>query len=91
MSLHKIYVYRYEQQVQTKLDQGQLPMGVPFKVYSDPGGIRTGDGGATLNIIYELHKETGDDLFKKKILMIHAGGYSKRLPSHRYSMVSLMP
>ena len=35
-------------------------------MFSDPGGIRTGDGGATLHVVSELHSELGDSLFERK-------------------------
>ena len=47
----------YEMQLAQKL----LPPGVQFRVYSDPGGVRTGDGGATLNIVELLYEEFGED------------------------------
>ena len=68
-------------QVADKLARGELPL-VEYRVFSDPGGIRTGDGGATLHIVSELHSELGDSLFERKVLLIHSGGYSKRMPSH---------
>ena len=72
----------YETQLDSKKARGELPMGVPFRVFPDPGGIRTGDGGATLSIVSRLHEEFGPQLAEMKTLLIHAGGFSKRLPSH---------
>lgn len=71
----------YEEQLADKLSRGELPL-VEYRVFSDPGGIRTGDGGATLHVVSELHSELGDSLFERKVLLIHSGGYSKRMPSH---------
>ena len=51
----------YEMQLSKKL----LPPGVQFRVYSDPGGVRTGDGGATLNIVELLYQEFGEDKIER--------------------------
>ncbi len=72
----------YEQQVEEKRRRGELPDGLQFRVIADPGGVRTGDGGATLHVISELHRDLGDALFETRVLLIHSGGYSKRMPSH---------
>ena len=68
----------FEMQLKQKSDRGHLPRGVDFRVFSDPDGVRVGDGGAALNIFDRIR----DEMTGKKILLIHAGGYSKRLPSH---------
>ena len=47
----------YEMQLAKK----RLPPRVQFRVYSDPGGVRTGDGGATLNIVELLSQEFGEE------------------------------
>ena len=52
-------------QLADKLSRGELPL-VEYRVYSDPGGIRTGDGGATLHVVSELLSELGDALFERK-------------------------
>ena len=51
----------YEMQLSKKI----LPSGVMFRVYSDPGGVRTGDGGATLNIVEKLYQEFGEEKMAK--------------------------
>ena len=51
----------YEMQLERKL----LPPGVPFRVFSDPGGVRTGDGGATLKIVDLLFQEFGEDKMER--------------------------
>uniref|UniRef100_A0A7S3GJL7 GDP-fucose pyrophosphorylase domain-containing protein n=1 Tax=Palpitomonas bilix TaxID=652834 RepID=A0A7S3GJL7_9EUKA len=52
-----------------------------YIVLRDPPGLKIGPGGATLNTLKELK---GAMLFQKgmRILIIHAGGFSKRLPNH---------
>ena len=44
----------FRRSIELKINQGDLPLGVEFKVFTDPGDIRTGDGGATLHIIQKL-------------------------------------
>lgn len=41
----------------------------------------TGNGGSTLTALSFLHNSYGDEIYKFRILMIHAGGLSKRMPS----------
>ncbi|TRY61403.1 hypothetical protein TCAL_10075 [Tigriopus californicus] len=57
-----------------------LMKGVTYKVYPDPDGQRVGDGGATLNVVKRLMEDFGDNVFEQRILLIHAGGFSKRIP-----------
>ena len=52
-------------QLADKLSRGELPL-VEYRVFSDPGGLRTGDGGATLHVVSELLSELGEALFKRK-------------------------
>ncbi len=46
---------------------------------ADPAGARIGSGGATLRALASLAAE-GEALSKKRVLMIHSGGDSRRLP-----------
>ena len=56
-----------KQWYEMQLSKTLLPPGVLFRVYSDPGGARTGDGGATLNIVDLLYKEFGEDKLEKQV------------------------
>jgi fucokinase len=47
----------------------------------DPGGRRVGSGGSTLRCLETL-AERGADLQRLRVLIIHAGGDSKRLPAY---------
>ncbi len=51
---------------------------------SDPDGDRVGSGGGTLNAVHILTEYTGIDfvLNKAKVLIIHSGGDSRRIPIH---------
>ena len=40
-----------------------------------------GNGGSTLVVLKALYDRYGDEFANKKTLVIHAGGYSQRLPS----------
>ncbi|XP_013403630.1 fucose-1-phosphate guanylyltransferase isoform X2 [Lingula anatina] len=71
----------YELQLYGKLQRNEIPKGIPYHVYADPPGYKLGSGGSTFTALSELHKIYNQDLFDKKILMIHAGGQSQRLPS----------
>lgn len=73
----------YETQLQSKLERKELPVdGLKYHVFHDPVGPKIGNGGSTLVSLDKLVKIYGEDkLSKLKILMIHAGGFSQRLPS----------
>ncbi|MEI7768176.1 MAG: hypothetical protein WCJ97_12155, partial [Phycisphaerae bacterium] len=56
-----------------------------FLVVPDPPGIRAGSGGATFNVLREIiaHQKQLKDrrpLEQLRILLIHSGGASQRLP-----------
>ncbi len=76
----------YRQQIDDRLAMGQLPESTTYMVLSDPDGKRVGSGGATFNVlryIAEQDNEEQQDHFKgKRILVIHSGGDSKRVPQY---------
>ena len=68
-----------------------LPSGTRFVVIPDRGGERVGSGGATLEVVRYLHDQAaknGEDKEQKgafdnlRILVIHSGGDSKRVPQY---------
>lgn len=72
---------------QIKDRKGFLPIQTRIVVLPDEEGIRVGSGGATLSVlkyIYEKEQErTGKGHFDKlRILVIHSGGDSKRVPAY---------
>merc|ERR1712012_726307 len=76
---------RYEAQLELKHESGELPR-VQYLVVPDPPGPRIGSGGSTLHILTQLSDQYSEDQLEQwRILIIHAGGYSKRLPSHSCS------
>ena len=71
----------YRMQIQYRLDHGMLPKSIHYAVLPDPDGKRVGSGGATLNVLHYVYQDAGsfDD---KRILVIHSGGDSKRVPQY---------
>ncbi|KAL8612927.1 hypothetical protein ACOMHN_035004 [Nucella lapillus] len=71
----------FEQQLKDKEQRGELPLDLPIHIVADPPGPRIGNGGSTLVALEALHSLYGDRTYKLKTLMIHAGGWSQRMPS----------
>jgi len=62
---------------------GFLPPHTHFAVIPDPGGKRVGSGGATLGVIKYIAEHIGhSDFSGLRILVIHSGGDSKRVPQY---------
>ena len=78
----------YREQIDYRLKQGRLPAGTHYAVLPDPDGKRVGSGGATLhvlNYIADREREKGrrGNFFQGlRILVIHSGGDSKRVPQY---------
>ena len=75
----------YRMQIEQRKDY--LPTATHFAVIPDEGGVRVGSGGATLSVIryiYEQEKiKCGHGHFDNlRILVIHSGGDSKRVPTY---------
>ncbi len=75
----------YRRQIEDR--GGSLPVGTHFAVIPDEGGMRVGSGGATLSALrYIYNREqqlTGKGHFDHlRILVIHSGGDSKRVPTY---------
>lgn len=70
-------------QIEERLKSGFLPAKTRFLVIPDPEGKRVGSGGATLNVLkYIAEEEKTSDFKNKRILVIHSGGDSKRVPQY---------
>ncbi|MEO8593444.1 MAG: bifunctional fucokinase/fucose-1-phosphate guanylyltransferase [Candidatus Solibacter sp.] len=89
---------RYEWELQRRHDGGKIPSGVTYLVVPDVADQRIGSGGATLNALHALMAvklfqnggaPPGFDLTAwwsaQRVLMIHAGGDSRRLPQYSLS------
>ena len=71
----------YNQQINHRIMQGSLPKGTHYAVIPDFEGKRVGSGGATLSAMrYIYEREGGFDGLK--IMVIHSGGDSKRVPQY---------
>jgi fucokinase len=69
----------YRGQLEWRRTTNLLPAQTRFLVLADPDGLRIGSGGATLRVLAQLARED-DTLTGKRILVIHSGGDSRRLP-----------
>lgn len=73
----------FRQQIAIRKADGFLPSKTNFAVLPDPFGKRVGSGGATLEAIrYIVDQNGSSDLSKLRILVIHSGGDSKRVPQY---------
>lgn len=70
-------------QIEKRQSEGTLPSRTHFAVLPDPQGKRVGSGGATLGVIrYIAEREGTSDFTGLRILVIHSGGDSKRVPQY---------
>ena len=84
----------YRKQLNLRKSKKWLPEKTEFFVYSDPQGKRIGSGGSTIYVLYRLLEhfchpdednkcQSPHELFKgKRILVLHSGGDSRRLPAY---------
>lgn len=67
--------------IESKLSRKELPLDCPIHVVADPPGPKLGNGGSTFTGLQFLEKEYKEALYDKRVILIHAGGQSKRMPS----------
>lgn len=73
----------YFAQLELRRQERLLPDHTRFAVLPDPDGKRVGSGGATLSVLrYIAEKEGKADFTGLRILVIHSGGDSKRVPQY---------
>ncbi len=73
----------YRSQLRAREECGFLPKHTHFAVIPDPDGKRVGSGGATLSVIHYIAEHRGTaDFSGLRILVIHSGGDSKRVPQY---------
>lgn len=73
----------YQIQIDQRIQNGRLPGKTRFLIVPDLEGKRIGSGGATLNVLRVITAETGlQKLEQQKILIIHSGGDSRRIPQY---------
>ena len=74
--------HMYELQIQNRKDH--LPSRTKYIVIHDEGGLSVGSGGATLSVLKKL-REYENSFEGLRILVIHSGGDSKRIPQYSAS------
>jgi fucokinase len=78
----------YRAQLEARRRSGQLVESIRTHVVTDPGGRRIGSGGSTLLVLYHLARtlpaapSLAQRFAGKRIVILHAGGDSKRLPAY---------
>jgi fucokinase len=82
----------YREQIRWRINKGSLPKETEFLVFADPHGMRIGSGGSTIYVLYKLLEHfccaareyaLPYEFFKnKRILILHSGGDSRRLPAY---------
>lgn len=73
----------FRAQLEQRSLAGFLPSGTHFAVIPDPEGKRVGSGGATLGVLRYIAKHrASNDFSGLRILVIHSGGDSKRVPQY---------
>lgn len=73
----------FHAQIALRQKEKLLPSQTRFLILPDPDGKRVGSGGATLNVLRAIAETEGTgDFTGKKILVIHSGGDSKRVPQY---------
>lgn len=73
----------FRNQIQTRMEDGFLPPRTHFAVVPDPDGKRVGSGGATFCVLKYIAEQIGNSDFSGlRILVIHSGGDSKRVPQY---------
>ncbi len=74
----------YRDQIDFRLANNMLPKSTEYIVISDPDGKRIGSGGATFNVLrYIVDMYDDINIFShKRIMIIHSGGDSKRIPQY---------
>src|SRR5689334_4602429 len=76
---------RYEWEIHRRRERGHVPSGVRFIVIPDPGDRRVGSGGATINALQKIAPADADWWKGHRVLLIHCGGDSRRLPQYSLS------
>lgn len=73
----------FSAQLDARIKGGFLPKKAKYIVIADPNGKRVGSGGATLNVIKHISQiENKEEFSGMRILIIHSGGDSKRIPQY---------
>ncbi|MEK7404577.1 MAG: bifunctional fucokinase/fucose-1-phosphate guanylyltransferase [Acidobacteriota bacterium] len=82
---------RYDLEIRRRREQGKVPSGVLYLAVADLDDQRMGSGGATINALGALAETAAPprppaDWWKdQRVLMLHSGGDSRRLPQYSLS------
>ena len=82
---NKAQATAYRNQIEKRLEKGLLPEETTYAVLPDPEGKRVGSGGATFQVmryIADQEPERENPFKNRRILVIHSGGDSKRVPQY---------
>jgi fucokinase len=71
----------YRNELQRRANSGMIPKETQFLVIPDPGDRSIGSGGATINVLGVLSR-SGEWWGQHKVLLLHSGGESRRLPQY---------
>ena len=77
----KAQAERYGWEIRRREEAGKIPSGVQYLVVPDVDDRRIGSGGATLNAL----RMAAADWQTQRVMIIHAGGDSRRLPQYSLS------
>ena len=75
----------YRNEIDSRLQENSIASNCKYMVLADPDGKRVGSGGATLNVLKHIaldNPASAEPFKNKKILVIHSGGDSKRVPQY---------
>ena len=67
--------------IQINSRRNHIPDRTRIAIIPDEGGVRVGSGGATLSVVKYLHEQERS-LSGLRVLVIHSGGDSKRVPQY---------
>jgi len=74
----------YGDEIDRRRNQGKIPPAL-YLVAPDPGDRRIGSGGATLNALRALESQLECAWADSRVLIVHSGGDSRRLPQYSLS------
>ena len=72
----------FRKEIACRLEKKVIPDRVHYAVIPDPEGKRVGSGGAAFNVMRYLADIEGENFMDRRILVIHSGGDSKRIPQY---------
>jgi fucokinase len=75
---------RYMDEIRRRQQQGKIPEAL-YLAIPDAGNRRIGSGGATLNALRVLAPKLSASWGESRVLIIHSGGDSRRLPQYSLS------